>query len=598
MTERWRGCWEAAPEIYALIKESDTLEGAREKMISYLEALDWTYRRDLDRIPSWDYIILKEAVRCMKNIISPRNERLSGTSALEHLMTAARTGEAEVHDDFITEFTHLFKAIKGHSTVYPSSLMKGIESPDLEKYKGREGAIKRSEFLDKMGRRMDDFLSRYRSGLEPEIIEKRTRNKKRILDMLGGTDDDWNTWQWQFKHVFKDKAGFEQIKQIIKLKPEQEDAIVLALENNVPFGVTPYYLHLMDYEPNGIDFAIRRQVFPPMSYVKNMIKHNGERGQIFDFMREHDTSPVDLVTRRYPRVAIIKPYDSCPQICVYCQRNWEITSPLMVQAMASKEKLDSAIDWFAEHEEMMDVLITGGDPLVMSDTLIDDILKRFSELDHILSIRIATRIPITVPQRVTDELSEIIGSYNEVGKRTICMVTHFSHLYEITYETADVVAKIRKQGVYVYNQQVFSFANSRRFETTALRIGMKQIGVDPYYTFNMKGKLEIEDYAVPVARLLQERKEEARLAPGMFRPDEPVFNVPLLGKNHLRSWQDHELIAIHPDGRRMYSFHPWEKNIDQVKPYLYTDVSIGDYLRKLEARGEDPEDYKSVWYYY
>ena len=256
--------------------------------------------------------------------------------------------------------------------------MKGIESPDFEKYKGREGAIKRSEFLDEMGRRMDDFLSRYRSGLEPEIIEKRSGNKKKILDMLGGTDDDWNTWQWQFKNVFKDKAGFEKIKQIIKLKPMEENAIVLALENNVPFGVTPYYLHLMDYEPNGIDFAIRRQVFPPMSYVKNMIIHNGDRGLAFDFMREHDTSPVDLVTRRYPRVAIIKPYDSCPQICVYCQRNWEITSPLMIQAMASKEKLDSAIDWFAEHEEMMDVLITGGDPLVMSDALINNILKRFS----------------------------------------------------------------------------------------------------------------------------------------------------------------------------------------------------------------------------
>jgi lysine 2,3-aminomutase len=129
-------------------------------------------------------------------------------------------------------------------------------------------------------------------------------------------------------------------------------------------------------------------------------------------------------------------------------------------------------------------------------------------------------------------------------------------------------------------------------------MAIKQIGVDPYYTFNMKGKSEIEDYAVPVARILQERKEEARVLPGIYRSDEPVFNVPFLGKNHLRAWQDHELISILPDGRRAYSFHPWEKNINKVKPYIYEDVPIKSYLDKLEKRGENIRDYRSIWYYY
>jgi lysine 2,3-aminomutase len=203
-----------------------------------------------------------------------------------------------------------------------------------------------------------------------------------------------------------------------------------------------------------------------------------------------------------------------------------------------------------------------------------------------------------VPQRITEELCDIFSNYYKVGKHTLCMVTHFSHPYEVTPETAEAIKRVKMHGMHVYNQQVFSFANSRRFETVALRISIKQIGVDPYYTFNMKGKSEIEDYAVPVARISQERKEEARLLPGIFRTDEPVFNVPFLGKNHLRAWQDHELISILPDGRRMYSFHPWEKNIAKVKPYLYTDISIKEYLEKLKKRGEDLEDYKSIWYYY
>jgi len=598
VTSRWDDCWDAAPELYALLKESESVESAREKLIGYLDALEWTYRRDVDTLDAWEYIILEDALRCLKNIISPRNERLSETSALEFVWTAAVTGDADVADDFVDEFMHFFKAVKGKADVYPSCLMAGVELPDFNRHRGREAALLRSDYLDHMGERMRSYLVRYHSGLEPEIVARRKENRRRILEVLDATEDDWNDWHWQFSHVFKNSDGFEILKKIITLIPVQERAIALAIENDVPFGVTPHYVHLMDPEPSDYDYAVRRQVFPPLSYVENMIAHKEDRALAFDFMREHDTSPIELVTRRYPTVAIIKPYDSCPQICVYCQRNWEITSPLMPAALAPRERIDRAIEWFAEHESMMDVLLTGGDPLAMNDTLVEYIVSRLSEIPHMHSIRIATRIPITVPQRITEELCEIFESYYELGKQTLCMVTHFEHPYEVTPETAEAIKRIKMIGMHVYNQQVFTFANSRRFETAALRIAMKQIGVDPYYLFNMKGKGEIEDYAVPVARILQERKEEARLLPGIFRSDEPVFNVPFLGKNHLRAWQDHELIAIQPDGRRMYLFHPWEKNIETVSPYLYTDVTIRSYLDKLKARGEDPEDYRSIWYYY
>jgi lysine 2,3-aminomutase len=598
VTDRWQDCWEAEIEIHSLLKESDTLEAAREKLIHHLEALEWSYRRDVLEIKSWDYIVLKEAVRALKNIISPRNERLSETSALLHLWTAAREGDSDVAYDFIVEFEHLFRAIKGRAEIYPSSLLNGIEYPDFEQYKGREGGNVRSDFLDVMGQEIDKFLNRYSNGLDKEVMKKRGENRKRIYEFFSADSGDWDDWHWQFKHVFKGQKGLEEIKELIQLTPEEESSIELAVKNQVPFGVTPHYLHLMDYEPNGNDYAIRRQVFPPREYTENMITHKDDRKEAFDFMRESDTSPVDLVTRRYPKVAIIKPYESCPQICVYCQRNWEIKEPLEEAAEVPRNRLDAALDWFADHEHMKDVLVTGGDPLVLKNEKVEYIIKRLSEVPHIKNIRIATRMPITVPQRLTTELCETLGSYYEPGKQTICMVTHFSHPYEVTLDTAEAISCVRKQGLPVYNQQVFSFANSRRFESAALRMAIKQIGVDPYYTFNMKGKSEIEDYAVPVARILQERKEEARLLPGVFRSDEPVFNVPRLGKNHLRAWQDHELISILPDGRRIYSFHPWEKNLNRVKPYLYTDVPIKSYLEKLERRGEKAWDYRSIWYYY
>ncbi len=581
-----------------LLKESKTLESSRNKVARYIEAREWTYSCDLGEIENWDYVLFKEVILTLKNLISPRNERIAGTSALEHLWQAAINGDADVSDDFIAEFVHFFRAIKLKADVYPSRLMEGIDIPEFDQYEGRAAGRMRSDYLDRMAERMDRYLKRHTSGLDPQITAKRDENRRRILDFLGSSEDDWEDWHWQFRNVFKDLRGLESIESLIQLEPRHKEAIKLALENHVPFGVTPYYLHLMDVEPSDQDYAVRRQVFPPLSYVQNMIAHRKDKKWAFDFMKEADTSPIDLITRRYPRVAIIKPYESCPQICVYCQRNWEISSPLMASALASKEKIDAALHWFSEHEAMMDVLLTGGDPLVMDDSMIDAILSRLSEIPHIKSIRVATRTPATVPQRITEELCEAMAQYQELGRRNLCLVTHFMHPYEVTPETVAAIKRIKATGIEVYNQQVFTFANSRKFETSALRIVLKQIGVDPYYTFNMKGKTEMEEYSVPIARILQERKEEARLLPGIFRTDEPVFNVPGLGKDHLRAWQNHELIAITPEGRRMYSFLPWEKNIAQVKPYIYTDVSIYRYLQRLKDRGEDPDDYRSIWYYY
>ena len=598
MTERWNDCWDAAPEIYMLLKESKTLESSRNKVARYIEAREWTYSCDLGEIENWDYVLFKEVIRTLKNLISPRNERIAGTSALEHIWQAAINGDSDVSDDFIAEFIHFFKALKMKADVYPSRLMEGIEIPNFDQYEGRAAGRMRSDYLDRMAERMDRYLKRHNSGLDPWIAAKRDENRRRILDYLGSSKDDWEDWHWQFRNVFKDLRGLESIESLIQLETRHKEAIKLALENHVPFGVTPYYLHLMDIEPSDQDYAVRRQVFPPLSYVQNMIAHRKDKKWAFDFMKEADTSPVDLITRRYPRVAIIKPYESCPQICVYCQRNWEISSPLMASALASREKIDAALQWFSEHEGMMDVLLTGGDPLVMDDSMIEGILSRLSEIPHIKSIRVATRTPATVPQRITPELCEAMAQYQELGRRNLCLVTHFMHPYEVTPETVAAIKRIKATGIEVYNQQVFTFANSRKFETSALRVVLKQIGVDPYYTFNMKGKTEMEEYSVPIARILQERKEEARLLPVIFRTDEPVFNVPGLGKDHLRAWQNHELIAITPEGRRMYSFLPWEKNIAQVKPYIYTDVSIYRYLERLKDRGEDPEDYRSIWYYY
>jgi lysine 2,3-aminomutase len=315
-------------------------------------------------------------------------------------------------------------------------------------------------------------------------------------------------------------------------------------------------------------------------------------------MGEHDTSPVDMITRRYPRIVVLKPYPSCAQICVYCQRNWELEHVPRRAAEPSWNRLQKAMSWLEEREDVSEVLVTGGDPLIMNDNIIEGILSRLSKIRHVERIRFGTRVPVVLPQRITERLSDVLEKYHRPGRREICVVTHFEHPYEVTPESMHAVQQLRKRGISVYNQQVFTIENSRRFETVSLRLALRKIGVDPYYTFNAKGKDETRSFRIPMARLLQERKEEARLFPGLTRTDEAVFNLPRLGKNYLSHWQDRDLIMIRPDGGRVYEFHPWEKYIAAKNTYLHVDVPILEYLQELERRGENKKDYKTIWYYF
>jgi lysine 2,3-aminomutase len=170
----------------------------------------------------------------------------------------------------------------------------------------------------------------------------------------------------------------------------------------------------------------------------------------------------------------------------------------------------------------------------------------------------------------------------------------------VLFRSAAAVERLRTRGIPVYNQLVYTFFVSRRFEAAYLRRLLTQVGIDPYYTFNAKGKDETETYRVPIARLLQEQREESRLLPGLSRTDEAVYNVPGMGKNYLKASSLRDLISILPDGSRLYEFHPWEKNISThaMKTYVCRDVPILDYLARLEAIGENGEDYETIWYYF
>jgi len=533
----------------------------------------------------------RECIRVFSNTMRTENEHLSQTSSLQLLYDLAHdpdTAMSRTSEAFLCEYLSFFRGITGKSG-------KHSKSQDIFQMKdGREAALLRSSQLDEYAAMIRRYFRRYRTGFDRSIVKRRKNLKKDILAYFQATEEDWQDYLWQLKHIIK---NLETLSAIVSLNKDEIAGLKAAKEYGIPVEITPYYLSLFNKDgKTDYDRQIRAQVIPSLTYCQSVAESRAKDLDL-DFMGEKSTSPIDGITRRYPEIVILKPYNACPQICVYCQRNWEIKS-IDDEVQMSREKIQEAIAWIAEHDSITEVLVTGGDPLTLKNEYLDTLLGEIAKIKHVERIRIGTRIPVTLPYRINDGFLQILEKYHEWGKREIAIVTHFEHPTEMTADALESIKKIKKLGINVYNQQVFTYYNSRKFETCLLRKVLKVSGVDPYYSFSTKGKDETADFRVPIARIEQERTEEARLLPGLARTDEPVFNLPKLGKSQLKAWQDHEVIMIQPDGRRVYRFYSWEVRLVTARDYLYTDIPIYDYLKRLDEDGENVADYSTIWYYF
>lgn len=583
---------EASKRILEIVSAAASAEDARQALFSYASQEQYESYGTASISLGARLHMVRDCARAWRSLLTARSDKRAGFSNIQALWDISRDiPRPDLQPGFYAEMIHMALGLEGKVNHLEIEVTEASDS-----LTGREAAIRRSSDLDLLWVSVEERMSRYDDGLSEESRQRRSARRTKIQEAFNATDAQFDDWHWQVAHIARNE---EELACMANLTSTEREAIRRAANGKLPFGVTPYYAALFDEEPeSGRDRALRAQVIPPLEYVEKMLEKRGDRECAFDFMLERDTSPINLITRRYPAIAILKPYNTCPQICVYCQRNWEIDEAMAPDALASREELNAAIAYIKEHPALREILVTGGDPLGLPDKALLDVLQRLAEIAHIEVIRIGTRTPVTLPMRITSRLANALGRLREPGRREVCVVTHIEHPYEITPELVVAVDRLKRQGISVFNQLVYSFFISRRFEAAKLRMLLRQAGIEPYYTFMTKGKEETNAYRVPLARLLQEQKEEARLLPGSRRTDEPVYNVPGLGKNYLRAFQHRDLLAVMPDGARVYDFHPWEKGIADRESYVGHDVPLLQYLARLKQIGENPEDYESIWYYY
>ena len=375
-----------------------------------------------------------------------------------------------------------------------------------------------------------EHKSKVRTGFSEFSRKLYENNKNKILKELNASEDDWNNTKWQLKNRISDA---EEILKYANLTQEEFENIKKVSEKH-RFAITPYYFSLIDF--NNPNCPIKLQSIPD-------IRELDEDGQL-DPMNEEQSNPSGKITRRYPNKLIINVTNACPMYCRHCQRRRLIGKS---DKNTSKEYLDESIDFIRDHQTIREVLVTGGDALMLSNDRLEYIFNRLSQIDHVEVIRVGTRTVVTLPFRIDDELGTLLRKYK------VQLSTHFNHACEITPEAVRAIDTLVDHGVLVRNQMVLLHnINDDKYCIQKTNEELQNCRVIPYYLFHPKEVRSTKHFQVDISKGLEIMKHLEGRTSGMCKPTY-VYNSPGgLGKVPLVPIEN-----IEYDGNG-YKFTTWE----------------------------------------
>ncbi len=305
--------------------------------------------------------------------------------------------------------------------------------------------------------------------------------ERRIKYFPNVTDEEWNNWKWQTSNRIKNA---EQLKKYINLTVEEEQTIQKVL-GHLRMAITPYYLTLIN--PENDKCPIRLQAIP---FGSELITGKND---LLDPLHEDHDSPVPGLTHRYPDRVLFLITDMCSMYCRHCTRRRFAGQK---DAELKIEQIDQAIQYIREHEEVSDVLLSGGDAFMASDERIEYILKKLREIDHVQVIRFGTRTPVVMPQRITDNLVKMLSKYHPIWVNT-----HYNHPDEITPESKASIDRLVNAGIPVGNQSVLlKGVNDCVHIMRKLVKGLIAIRVRPYYIYQCDLSFGIEHFRTSVSK--------------------------------------------------------------------------------------------------
>jgi lysine 2,3-aminomutase len=279
------------------------------------------------------------------------------------------------------------------------------------------------------------------------------------------SEADWNSWQWQLKNRIVSLAQLHRLMPT--LTPEEFAGTQLA-NTKLALAITPYFFNLID--PADENCPIRRQVIPRIEETRTA------PWEMTDPCGEDSHSPVPGLVHRYPDRVLFLVTDRCASYCRYCTRSRLVSN---ATGYDFHPEFDRQIDYIRSHEEIRDVLLSGGDPLLFSDDKLESLLRQLRAIKHVEFLRIGTRIPIFLPQRITPKLCAMLRNYHP-----LFVSVHSNHPRELTTEVRDALGRLADAGIPLGNQSVLlKHVND---DATVMRAFVQKLlmcRVKPYYVY-------------------------------------------------------------------------------------------------------------------
>jgi lysine 2,3-aminomutase len=292
-------------------------------------------------------------------------------------------------------------------------------------------------------------------------------------------DSLWNDWKWHFRNRI---TNVDQLAEFIPLTHEGQAQLKL-VAMRYPLSVTPYYLSLIN--PDDPDDPIRKQAVPSILEITM-----GTMG-LEDPLAEQEDSVVPGLVHRYPDRALMVLTDICPMLCRHCTRKREWRHGGWVR---NESEVEAMLAYLRRNSDIRDIILSGGDPLMLSTRRLESIISRIREISHVEIIRIGTRFPVVLPQRIDEELCAMLSKHGPIW-----LNTHFNHPREITPQAAEACDRLLRSGIPVNNQSVLLRGVNDTVETQLkLCQGLLRIKVRPYYLFQCDEVQGTEHLRTPV----------------------------------------------------------------------------------------------------
>ena len=295
------------------------------------------------------------------------------------------------------------------------------------------------------------------------------------------TDQQWNDWKWQVKNRIE---TLDQLKKYITLTPEEEEGVKKTL-STLRMAITPYYLSLID--PENPNCPVRKQAIPTGAETYQ------SAADLLDPLHEDEDSPTPGLTHRYPDRVLMLITDMCSMYCRHCTRR-RFAGQKDDESPA--DKIEKCIEYVERTPTVRDVLLSGGDALMVSDEKLEYIISRLRAIPHVEIIRIGSRTPVVCPQRITDDLVNMLKKYHPIW-----LNTHFNHPNEVTEESAAACAKLANAGIPLGNQSVLlRGVNDCVNVMKRLVHALVKMRVRPYYIYQCDLSMGLEHFRTPVSK--------------------------------------------------------------------------------------------------